>query len=238
VTPVYPSERYGLFADRVLELSGWTVAPAGAATNGSMVIDGALSGPAVLAGPHATCVGCHSPSLEADPVAVPPAFVPAEPTRSCPSGARFGWIVDGGGGEAYVCDEPGTTVRFAAGFVVVVRPPLVLYLGDGVSLDLELTWLNPFGSPDSARITKAGGGTVELANSVIHGMLHLPDSSVSVDGLVTIDGSLTVDELRTGRFSTLVFRGDNLGLGLPFGVPPVTAAGGWDIASWRTIVAG
>ncbi|MDY7104543.1 MAG: hypothetical protein S0880_25425 [Actinomycetota bacterium] len=236
-TPAYPSERYGVFARRSLELSGWGLVTGGAATNGSMVVDGLFSGTAVLAGPDATCIGCWNPRREPDPVGLPPAFVPAEPTQGCPGGNRFGWFVDGGNGRAYVCDEPGTTVRFGAGIVTVLRPPLVVYLGEGVSLDLNLTWLNPFGSSSAVRITKAGDGSVDLENSVVHGMLHLPDSTVDLEGLVTIDGSIMVDVLRTRRFSTLLFLGDNRGLSLPFGVPPVPEPGDWEIVAWRTIAA-
>lgn len=234
--PTYPSERFGLFAARSLRLSGWGLVSGGAATNGSMVVDGLFSGTATLAGPHATCVGCWNPRREPGPIAMPPAFVPAEPTQGCPGGERFGWIVDGRNGVPYVCDRPGTTVRFAAGIVAVLRPPLVVYLGDGVSLDLELTWLNPLGSSSSVRITKAGDGSVELENSVIHGMLHMPDSLVDLRGLVTIDGSIMVDELRTRQFSTLLFLGDNRGLSLPFGLPPLPVLGEWQLTSWTTVV--
>ncbi len=195
---------YTLFATSSIEINRNTGRIRGrVGTNGSMDITGPAPGDVQeLYLPDGICSGCTDPVTLDGPRAVPSVEFPDGSTQECPEDGLFEEDVDGRSGIPYICDDSFDEVVFE-GEVRILNPPLIVYVDEGVDVELDEATVVPPGRASGFQLFVASEDddddeSISASEAEIKGLIFAPGRSLRTDDF-DLTGSITLRSLEVPR---------------------------------------
>lgn len=180
------------------------------------------------------CPGANFTPLKT-PVPSPPVEAPPGTTQACPPLGTFTGVIDGRGGQAFVCRQPVVLT----GVISVVNPPFVLSMPDhqangtpvtttladgttcnGAPLDMSASLINAGSRARNVIINKGGNCPLTMATKTtltgtpsaditFSGVLYAPQSTIDVNGSAWWTGSIMANEIRVNGAPNFIIGYDN-----------------------------
>lgn len=202
-------------------------------TNGAITVQGTAPGDVVdLFGRDAECGACPVTNSLSDPLDLPDPVLPTGTVQNCPSDGRFTGLIDGENGVPYVCTSANMSasrVRFS-GTVTVANPPLVIYVREGLDVQINNGSVNADGEPNDFQLYAEGEESIywwfDIYNSKVHGVLYAPNRDWLVDS-ASLYGTITAGVFATESNADVWMTPLESG----------TTSTGWTVTSWEQVPA-
>lgn len=234
-----PSFAFTLFVARTASLDN------GGAIDGVVITNGALRSAAgklgdvqFLHGPAATCTGCSDERSVADPFELSGPSFDGVARQPCPVDGDFTGVVSGRGGRPFLCSsQTGITAVTFTGTITVVDGPVIVEVGDGVSIDFGVTEINVGGPATDFQVYAQGSsGTITMEALRLEGLISAPDRTLTLAPLTgsvaTTASAAVVGAVAIGDLS--VASGDALSI-TPASDLASFEPTGWELGSWQPV---
>lgn len=234
-----PAFAFTLFAARSASLDNGGAIAGVVVTNGSLRAAGGPFGDVqFLHGPSATCVGCSDERAVADPFELTLPSFDGVVRQPCALDGDFTGVVSGRGGRPFLCSsETGITAVTFTGTITVVDGPVVIEIGDGVTVDFGVTDINVGGPATDFQVYATGSSGALTAESLqMEGLIAAPERAMTVEplagspattGTATVEGAIAIGDV-------VVAAGNSLSISPATDLASFEPTG-WELGSWQPV---